>query len=164
MTTGTTSLGEEMALTLTTRFLTDGSETTGFTTLVNGIDDPVDTGVTTDSLMGGVDEDDFKVLVGSILVDPVRVEDTEVGTLATDTFFSSGLERALVLELVHTFVDRLAISSTLGSHSLATTATDADTVDNETLLGLVSQTTSLIRTRRTRSTVDHVELSIINII
>jgi hypothetical protein len=159
MTTGSTGLGEEMALTLTTGFLANGGETTSFTALVDGIDDPVDAGITTDGLVRGIDKDDFKVLVGSILVDPVRVEDTEVSALATDTFFSSGLERALVLELVHTFVDRLAIGSTLVDRSLTATTTDTDTVDHKSLLGLVSQTTSLVRARGARGTVDDIQLS-----
>jgi hypothetical protein len=41
--------------------------------LVHRLDDPVDAGVATDSLVLGVDEDDLEVLVGSVLVDPVGV-------------------------------------------------------------------------------------------
>jgi hypothetical protein len=139
---------------VTTRLTTDGSKTTSFTTLVNGVSDPVDVGITTDGLVRGIDEDNFEVLVSSILVDPVRVQNTEVSTLTTDTFFGGGTERTLILELRNTLVDRLTEGSTLGYRSLTTTTTNADTVDNETLLGLVTQTTSLIRARRTRGTVN----------
>jgi len=39
--------------------------------LVDRVDDPVDAGVTADSLVLGIDENDFKVFVGRVLVDPV---------------------------------------------------------------------------------------------
>ena len=104
------SSGLVVAVTLakTTALLAGGGETAALTVLVDGLDDPVDAGIATDGLVGGVDEDDFIVLVGRVLVDPVRVEDAEVGTAAADTLLGSGLEGALVLELVHTLVGGLA--------------------------------------------------------
>ena len=56
--------------------------------LVNGLDDPVNTGIAADGLVLGVDKDDLKVLVGRVLVDPVRVEDTEIGAALADTLLS----------------------------------------------------------------------------
>lgn len=94
----------------TTALLAGGGETAALAVLVDGLDDPVDAGIAADSLVRGVDEDDFVVLVGGVLVDPVGVEDAEVGAAAADTFLSSGLERTLVLELVHTLVGGLACS------------------------------------------------------
>ena len=75
---------------------------------MNGLCDPVDARVTADGLVLGVDEDDLEVLVGRVLVDPVRVENAEVGAPAADALFGGGFERALVLELVHTLVGGLA--------------------------------------------------------
>jgi len=94
----------------TTGLLAGGGETASLTVLVHGVDDPVDAGVTADGLVLGVDEDDLVVLVGAVLVDPVGVEDAEVGAAAADTLLSSGLEGALVLELVDTLVGGLACS------------------------------------------------------
>jgi hypothetical protein len=94
----------------TTALLAGGGETTRLAVLVDGLDDPVDARIAADGLVLGVDADDLVVLVGRILVDPVRVEDTEVGAATADTLLSSGLERALVLELVDTLVGRLACS------------------------------------------------------
>jgi hypothetical protein len=71
---------------------------------LNRLDDPVDAGILADGFVLRIDEDDFVVLVGRILVDPVRVEDTQVGAATTDSFLGRGLERALVLELIHTLV------------------------------------------------------------
>ena len=92
----------------TTGLLASGGKTTGLAVLVDGVDDPVDAGVLADGLVLGVNEDDLVVLVGGVLVDPVRVQDAQVGATATDTLLSSGLEGTLVLELVHTLVGGLA--------------------------------------------------------
>lgn len=97
-----------VALVEAARLLAGGGETAGLAVLVDGVDDPVDAGVLADGLVLGVDEDDLVVLVGRVLVDPVRVEDAEVSAAAADTLLSGGLERALVLELVHTLVGGLA--------------------------------------------------------
>ena len=42
------------------------------------------------------------------MVDPVRVQNSQVGATTTDTLLSGGLEGTLVLELVDTLVGRLA--------------------------------------------------------
>jgi hypothetical protein len=92
----------------TTALLAGGGKTTGLAVLVDGGDDPVDAGIAADGLVLGVDKDDLVVLVGRVLVDPVRVEDAQVGAAATDTLLSGALEGALVLELVDTLVGGLA--------------------------------------------------------
>lgn len=104
------SLGLVVAVALveTAGLLAGGGEATGLAVLVDGVDDPVDTGVDADGLVLGVDEDDLVVLVGGVLVDPVGVEDAQVGAAAADTLLGGGLEGSLVLELVHTLVGGLA--------------------------------------------------------
>lgn len=42
------------------------------------------------------------------MVDPVGVQDAEIGATAANTLLSGGLERALVLKLVNTLVGGLA--------------------------------------------------------
>lgn len=105
-----------MALVETTALLAGGGEAAGLAVLVDGVDDPVDAGVDADGLVLGVDEDDLVVLVGAVLVDPVGVEDAEVGAAATDTLLSGGLEGALVLKLVDTLVGGLACFSSAPIH------------------------------------------------
>ena len=92
----------------TTALLAGGGETTVLAVLVDGLDDPVDARIAADSLVLGVDKDDLVVLVRRVLVDPVRVENAQVGAAAADTLLSSSLEGTLVLELVDTLVGRLA--------------------------------------------------------
>jgi hypothetical protein len=150
------------------------------TNLVDGLADPVDAGIATDGLVLGVDKDNLEVLVGGVLVDPVGVQDTQVGAATANTLLSGSTESTLVLELVDTLVGGLAynrnlfspcpssphheeilhtVGGTLGSGPLAATASHTDTVDNIALLGLVAETTSLVGTRRTGSTVDNVQLT-----
>jgi hypothetical protein len=101
-------LVEPVALAETTRLLASGSETTRFAVLVNWVDDPVDAWITADGLVLRVNEDDLEVLVGRVLVDPVRVENAQVGASSADTLFSSRLQGSLVLELVDSLVCWLA--------------------------------------------------------
>lgn len=72
------------------------------------LDDPVDTGITADGFVLRVHEDDFEILVGRVLVDPVGIEDSKIGTATTDTLFGGRFERTLVFELVHTLVGGFA--------------------------------------------------------
>lgn len=111
-----TSLGLVVATTLveTTGLLAGGGETTGLAVLVDGGDDPVDTGILANGLVLGVDEDDLVVLVGRILVDPVRVQDAQIGAATSDTLLSGRLQGALVLELVDTLVGGLTCSRVFG--------------------------------------------------
>lgn len=74
--------------------------------------DPVDASIAADGLVLGVDEDDLEVLVGGVLVDPVGVQDTQVGAATANTLLSGSTESALVLELVDTHVGGLACSCT----------------------------------------------------
>lgn len=60
-----------VSLSKTTRFLAGAGEASGFSVLVNRVNDPVDSRISSDSLVGGINEDDLEVLVCRILVDPV---------------------------------------------------------------------------------------------
>ena len=68
-----------------TRLLSCSGETTRFTMLVDRVNDPVDARIAANSLVLRVDEDDFIILIGRVLVDPIRVEDAQVGAATSDT-------------------------------------------------------------------------------
>lgn len=91
-----------------THLLSGGGESTSLAALVDGVADPVDAGIATDSLVGGVDEDDLEVLVDTILVDPVRVEDTESSATTGNTLLGGRAERTLELEVVDSLVGGLS--------------------------------------------------------
>ena len=97
-----------VTLAQTTRLLASSGETSRFAVLVDGVDDPVDASIAADGLVLRVNENNLEVLVGRVLVDPVGVENAQVGAATSDTLLSSRLEGSLVLELIHTLVGRLA--------------------------------------------------------
>ena len=101
-------LVEAVPLSETAGLLSSGGKTTGLAVLVDWGNDPVDAWIATDSLVLWVDENDLEVLVGGVLVDPVGVEDAQVGATAADTLLSSRLEGTLVLQLVNSLVGWLA--------------------------------------------------------
>jgi len=141
-----------VALVETSTLLAGGSQTTAFAVLMNGLDNPVDARITADGLMLWVDKDNFVVFVCGILVNPVGVENTQIGASSANTLLSGRSERSLIFQLIDTLVGWLAIGSTFWNRLLATSTSDTDTVDDISLLGLVSKTTSLVRTRWTRRT------------
>ena len=59
-----------------------------------------------------IDENDLVVLVYTVLIDPVRVEDTEVTASLANSLFSSTSQTALVLEMVDTLTDGFTIGCT----------------------------------------------------
>lgn len=63
--------------------------------------------------------------------------------------------------MVDTLPDGLTVSSTLGSLLLPVTPPDPNTVNEVALLGLVSESPSLVGTRRSGSSVDDGELSVL---
>jgi len=142
-----------------TRLLAGCGEATRFAVLVHRVNNPTDARVFANDLVLRIDKDDFKVFVRRILVDPVRVENSEIGAPTTNSLFSSRLERSLVFELIDTLICWLAVCGTLWHWSLATTSSDTDTVDHIALLGLVTEATSFIRSRRSCCAVDNIELS-----
>jgi len=131
-------LVESMTLAQPTRLLASSSKTTGFTMLVNGVDDPVDPGITANCLVLRVYQDDLKVLICGVLVDPVGVKDPQVRTPASNTLLGRRLQRTLVLELVNTLVCGFSVSGTFGHWTLPSTTADANTIDDIALLGLVA--------------------------
>jgi hypothetical protein len=141
--------------------LAGSGEATELSVLVDWVAEPVDAGVVADSGVVGVDEDDFEVFVRSVLVDPVGVEDSQVTTAAAHTLFSLGADVALEFVLVDTGVGRFTVDATLGVGSLAASTSDAGTVDNKALLGLVTQAASLIRASGAGGAVDGGELSVL---
>jgi hypothetical protein len=122
-----------VALSETPVLLSLGGKTTSLPVLVNRVGDPVDSGITTDGLVLGADDggriyqnrnlhwcrqvhsldkDNLVVLVNSVLVDPVRVQDPQVGTSTTNTLLGSGTETSLELEVVDTLPDGLTVGGT----------------------------------------------------
>lgn len=151
---------EAMSLVDTTRLLANRGERTSLTVLVYRISNPVNASITANSLVLRVDENDLKVFVGRVLVNPIRVQDTQIRATTAYTVLSRGTNLALIFKLVHTLVSGLTVSCTLVSMALAATTANADTVDHVALLGLVTKTTCLVRAGRMRCPVDNIQLTV----
>ena len=128
----------------TSVLLAGGGETSSFTVLVHRVHDPIDTRIVSDDNVGRIHKDDLEVLVGGILVDPVRVEHSHVHGVATSALLGDGAEVASVLELVDTLVLGLTEHNTLGVGPLAATTADSNAKHGVALLGLVAELVSLV--------------------
>jgi hypothetical protein len=59
-----------------------------------------------------IDENDFKVFVNTILVDPVRVEHAKISASSTDTLLGHRTQSTLELELIYTLANGFTKGST----------------------------------------------------
>lgn len=138
-------LGVKVALNSeTSAGLTGRSNSSEFSVLLVASSDPVNSGVVADGVVGGISKDDLEVFVGSVLGNPVGVEDSQTSQSSADSLLGLGPEVSGGLELVDTDGSRLAGDNTLGHGSLSSTSSDADSVDDVSLLGLVAEFAGLV--------------------
>jgi hypothetical protein len=85
------------------RLFTSGCESPEFSVSVNGFTDPVDAWIVFDGIVSNVNTDDFEVLVGTVLCNPIRVKNSEATLnrnisnikdtyLSSDSLLSNGSE------------------------------------------------------------------------
>ena len=121
-------------------------KTSSLSMLMDGVDDPVDSGVVSDSNVVRIDQDDLVVLEGGVLVDPVRVQDTEVHAGAAGSLLGNRSEVSDELDLVDAVVLGLAVNHSLVVGSLSAASANSDAVDHVALLGLVAELVGLVGT------------------
>ena len=111
--------------------------------------------------MGWIDKNDFIEFEASILSYPVRVENTEVGAFAANTFFTDRFVGSGLLDLGEaTGVAWLTVNTSFLNWSFTSTSADANSVDDETLLSLVTEFAGLVWASWSLSLVDDSKLSI----
>ena len=151
-----------VALSLKTSvLLSSSSKASSFSVLVFVGGNPVDSGISGNCLMVGVNKDDFVELEGSVLANPVRVEDSEVGASSSNSLLSDGTVRSGGLELVDTLVDGLSVDDTLADGSLSASTSDSNSVDNVALLALVSELSGLVKSAGSVDLLNDGELSVL---
>lgn len=91
-----------------------------------------------------INADNLEEFVGGILTYPVRVENSKVGALASNLFFSNISVGSGLLLLSDTVMDWLTIDNTLVDCSLSSSSPDSNSVDNVSLLLLESEGSGLI--------------------
>jgi hypothetical protein len=78
-----------VSLAETTVLFANAGKTPSLAMLVDRVDDPVDPGVPADSLVAGIHQDDLVVLVDTVLVNPVRVQYSQVSASPSNPLLSS---------------------------------------------------------------------------
>jgi len=123
---------------------------------------PVDLGVPGDGGVVDVNHDDLEVLVGRVLANPVRVEDSQTFESSANTLLSDGLKvplRLLLLDSTRSL--GFTIRTTLSNRAFASSSPHGDAVDDEPLLGLISQPAGLVRPGWAGSTVNLGQLPVL---
>ena len=141
--------------------LTSGSETSDFSSVVLLGNDPVDSWVLSDGVMGWVNKDDLEELLSGVLSHPVGVEDSEVGASSSNSLLGKVSEGSGLLLLVNTLMDWLTEDGTLVNLSLSSSSSDGASVDGVSLLGLVSEGSGFIDSGWSVDLVDRLELSVL---
>ena len=140
------SIGTVSTLAQATSLSASASKTSALPVLVHGVHNPVDTGVVADLLVRRIYQNNFVILHRGILVDPVRVKDTQVGKFASSLLLSNALLITLSLNLPDTLVLGLTVNHTTVVGALASSTANTTTDDDISLLGLVAETMGLVGT------------------
>lgn len=154
--------GEVRSLSVETSSLAASrGETAHFSVLVGRLGDPVDTRIVADGGVARVNHDDLEPLVDGVLTNPVGVQHSEGSALASGSLLGNRSQVSDELLLSDTGVLGLTVVDTLGDSLLSVTSLHSHSVDNVALLGLISQTVSLVRARWLASPVDGRKLSVL---
>jgi hypothetical protein len=117
----------------TTSTTASRSETSSFTMLHHWLANPVDAWIIADHNVGRVDENNLKIFVGSILIDPIRVQHSEGTSNTPHTLFSDAAKITLEFEFINTLIFWLSVNNSLVNRSLAATTTNGNSVDDISL-------------------------------
>jgi hypothetical protein len=105
-------------------------KTSSLAVFVDWVHNPVNAGVVSDRDVLRIDQDYFVIFICSILVDPVRVEDSKVAAISACTFLCNTAQVSNEFKLVDTLVLWLSVNNALVVRPLAATTTNGATVDN----------------------------------
>jgi hypothetical protein len=100
------------------------------------------------------------VLVCSILINPIRIQDPQIGALPSNPFLSSHPQTLLILELIDSLIRRFPVRYALRHGTFTTPSAHTDAVDDIALFGFVAQATGFVGTGGTSRAVDYVELAV----
>ena len=129
-------------------FAAGRGETSSLSMLMDGIADPVDSRIVSNRYVVRIDHDHLIVLESGILVDPVRVEYSEVHAGAARSLLGYRSQVAHEFKLVDTVILGLAEHYALVVRPLSATSAHSDAIDDVALLGLVSELVSLVSSSR----------------
>ena len=141
--------------------LTSGTrEATFLTSFVRGVHNPINSGITTNDLVRMINENDFKIFVRRVLVDPIRIEEAKIRESRTSTFLGHRSQVTTEFQLVNTVMLGFTIHNAFSIWAFATTTTNGHAHDDIALFGFEPETTGFVRSGRTMETMDGGELSV----
>jgi len=120
--------------------------------LVHGVDNPVNPRVPTNLGMARVNKNNLIVLHSSILVNPIRIQNSQVRILPSDLLLSHRLQISLEFQMVDTLMLGLTKHHTTMVLTLASSTSYPNPDDAITLLGFVTETMGLFGTGGTVAT------------
>ena len=153
-------MGSVSLLSETSVFLTGGGKSSKLSLVVLLVADPIDSGILSNGGVVWINADNLEEFVGSVLTNPVRVEDSQVGASSTDLLLSNRSVGSSFLELSDTLMDWLSVDNTLVDSSLSSSSSDSDSVENVSLLSLESEGSGLIESGWSLDLVDNWKLSV----
>ena len=121
---------------------------------------PVDSWVSSDSLVVWIYQDNFVEFEGSVLSNPVRVKNSEISASLSNSVFSNGSVGSCWFQLVDTLVDWLSVYNTFLGKSLSATSSNSDSVDDISLGSLVTNLSCLFGSWWSVNLVDDGKLSV----
>ena len=125
-------LGESSSLAQSSGRFSGFGQTSEFSVFHDGLGDPVDLGVASDSLMERIDHNHFVVLISGILADPVRVKDSQSFQSSPHAFFRDRLKVSFRLLLFHgTGSLGFTVRTSLGHGAFSSSSSHGDAVNHE---------------------------------
>ncbi len=137
-----------------------GGKASVFSSLVFIWANPVDSSVSSDCFVAGVDKHYFEEFEGSVLACPVWAEHSHVSAFSANSFLGDGSDGSVGLELVDTLVYGLSVDASLSCWLLSASSSDPDSIDDISLFGFVSQFSCLVKSAGPVDFVDGWELSV----
>merc|ERR1740121_1558406 len=90
---------------------------------------PIDARVISDYFMHGINHHNLEPLVRGILGHPIRIENTQASTFASDTFLSDVAEVTHSLPFLDTLMAWFSVNDTLGHTLLAISSFDTNAIN-----------------------------------
>lgn len=104
--------------------------TSQFSVFVDWFADPINSWVISDGIVEGIDTDDFKIFVCSILGDPIWVQNSQSSDLASDSLFSYGPEISGGFQLGNSLTGRLSLNHTLSDQLLSASSSYSNSIND----------------------------------
>jgi len=123
-----------------------GSKTPHLAMLVHWVGDPVDARISANRLVEWIHQNDFIKFEHCVSSHPIRIQHPQVAATSACPFLSNRSQIAVEFQSLHTLIGGFSVHITVVDLSLPATTSYTHSVDNIALLGLVAESSGLVRT------------------